>query len=455
MKRTFFAFVALLAAAAGVFVVTLATTLPTARQVTFSVNPRYTVGDPAHAQGLRLVAETQMGGHLHWTTTFTPAASPDCETQFRFSAQSEPVPYQARNTAPQLVIAPYVNIYAPTEDLLQLSALSQSPYRALIRDMASRAPAGGGSYTQTVTLSDYLDFCPISVECYDWPGLGSANYQSVDLSSVFPIPLAPGVEAETTVTVQPDGTISSFSLYAQELPYLTVQVVYFQDAFYVAFPYADLEEDLGQTDITPGLYRLPLVTTQDGITTVDVSQVELVAALDAPAQSMTLIGQGPQLALVTSATRSHSNQLTLWDLSSATKRQQFDLGSTDWCHGLFAAEDHIIYMGSQREVPASPQVLLVWRLGEDGTFIPFLSTTYPDNMPLYGGSSISSLFCGDTLYTLSYPQNGDCTWITVAVFDPQGCRYAADLTLSQHYDSSSTQYPVTLTDLRLEYTPPQ
>lgn len=455
MKRALFAFTALLTATAVVFVVALATILPTTEEVTFSANPQYLVGDPANVQGLQLVAETQMDGQLHWTTTFTPAQSPSCETQFRFSAQSEPVLYTPSTTNPQLTISSFINITVTSGDVFDYKSASYPGYREMVQDVASRAPAQGGSYTETVVLRDYLDFYPISIEISDWALEGYSFYETVDLSSVFHIPISGSETAEITVTVQPDGTISGFSFYAPEMPYVTAKVVYFQDAFYVPFPYDALDIDLDDTAVTPGLYRLPLMRTEDDAGMVDVSAVELVAPMDAPAQAMALTGNGQQLALVTSATDSHPNQLTLIDLATGTQHQRFDLENTNWVMAFYAADDHIVYMGTYRtrQGQLSQTMMKAWRQEENGTFSPFISTTVPDNMPSYGGSSITSILQGNTLYTLSYPRSGDLTFITLSVYDPQGCQYAADLTLSQDQDSYATHHPITLTDLRLEVVP--
>ena len=456
MKRALFAFTALLTTTAVVFVVALATILPTTEKVTFSANPQYLVGDPANVQGLQLVAETQMDGQLHWTTTFTPAEPPSCESQFRFSAQSEPVLYTPSTTDPQLTITSFINITVTSGDVFDYNSTSYPGYRDMVQDVASRAPAQGGSYTETVVLRDYMDFYPISVEISDWALEGYSFYETVDLSSVFPIPIPGNLTAEITVTVQPDGTISGFSFYAPEMPYITAKAVYFQDAFYVPFPYDVMDLDLDDTAVTPGLYRLPLIRTEDDAGMVDVSGVELVAPMDAPAQAMALTGNGQQLALVTSATDSHPNRLTLIDLATGTQRQQFDLDNTNWVMAFYAADDHIVYMGTHRtqQGQLGQSTVEAWRLEEDGTFSPFLSTTVPDNMPSYGGSSITSILRGDTLYTLSHPRSGDLTYITLVVYDPQGCRYAADLTMSQIQDSLATHHPITLTDLRLEFTSP-
>lgn len=455
MKRALFAFTALLSATAVVFVAALATILPTTEEVTFSANPQYLVGDPANVQGLQLVAETQMDGQLHWTTTFTPAEPPSCESQFRFSAQSEPVLYTPSTTDPQLTITSFINITVTSGDVFDYNSTSYPGYRDMVQDVASRAPAQGGSYTETVMLRDYLKFYPISIECYDWHLMGYSSYQTVDLSNVFPIPIAGNETAEITVTVQPDGTISGFSFYSPEMPYITAKAVYFQDAFYVPFPYDVLDIDLDDTAVTPGLYRLPLMRTEDDTGMVDVSGVELVAPMDAPAQAMALTGNGQQLALVTSATDSHPNRLTLIDLATGTQRQQFDLDNTNWVMAFYAADDHIVYMGTHRtqQGQLGESTVEAWRLGEDGTFSRFISTTVPDNMPSYGGSSITSILRGDTLYTLSHPRSGDLAYITLVVYDPQGCLYAADLTMSQIQDSLATHHPITLTDLRLEFVP--
>ena len=456
MKRALFAFTALLTTTAVVFVVALATILPTTEKVTFSANPQYLVGDPANVQGLQLVAETQMDGQLHWTTTFTPAQPPNCESQFRFTSQSEPVFYTPSTTNPQLTITSFINVTVIKGDVFDYNSASYPAYREMVQDVASRAPAQGGSYTETVVLRDYLDFYPISVEISDWALEGYSFYETVDLSSVFPIPIPGNLTAEITVTVQPDGTISGFSFYAPEMPYITAKAVYFQDAFYVPFPYDVMDLDLDDTAVTPGLYRLPLMRTEDDTGMVDVSGVELVAPMDAPAQAMALTGNGQQLALVTSATDSHPNQMTLIDLSTGAQCQKFDLDNTNWMLSFYAADDHIVYMGTHRtqQGQLGESTVEAWRLGEDGTFSRFISTTVPDNMPSYGGSSITSILRGDTLYTLSHPRSGDLAYITLVVYDPQGCLYAADLTMSQIQDSLATHHPITLTDLRLEFTSP-
>lgn len=456
MKRALFFFLSLFLVTAVVFISALVTIVPTAEQVTFTANPLYSTGDPSDAQGLRLVAETTMDGKLNWTTTFTPAQSPSCETTFRFAPQEKSISYQSNSDGPQLSVWGQLNTIYYHGDLMSNDPYTYATYREMIEDVIGRTPTQGGSYTATVNLQDYLQYYPISLECGDWGYSDDSrqnypHYEAIDLSSVFSIPIQAGITAEVSVTVQPDGSISEFSFYAPDMPYCSAKAVYFQDAFYVAFPHASLDLELDDTEVAPGLYRLPLTITNE-TTVVDVANIELVAPMDAPAQTMSLIGEGPQMALVTSANQQHPNQLTILDLTTGTQIQQLDLGDTNQINSFYAADDHITYAGSKKvgqEIVRG--VIMAWRRGEDGTFSPVISTSLPDPSPIYS-RSITSILQGDTLYTLTYAGGGDCSYIFVAVYTPQGCCYSADLTLSQYFDSSDN-HSITLTGLRLECVP--
>lgn len=451
MKRALFTFLALFLTTAVVFVSALVTIVPTAEQVTFTVNPLYSTGDPSDAQGLRLVAETTMDGKLNWTTTFTPAQSPSCETQFHFDPQKDGIPYQPFDDGPQLSVTGFFSTTYYHGDLMSNDPYTYATYREMIEDVIGHTPAQGGSYTATVNLQDYLQYYPISLQWHDWDYGNYPHYEAVDLSSVFSIPIQSGITAEVSVTVQPDGSISSFSFYAPEMPYCSAKAVYFQDAFYVAFPHASLDLELDDTQVAPGLYRLPLTVTNE-TTVVDVANIQLVAPMDTPAQAISLMGEGPQLALVTSANQHHPNQLTTLDLTSGTQIQQLDLGDTNRIESLYTADDHITYVGSKwvgEELVLSK--IMVWHRDEDGALTPVISTGLPDPSPIYS-PSITSILQGDTLYTLTYAGGGACSYIFVAVYTPQGCCYSADLTLSQYFDSSDN-HSITLTDLRLECVP--
>lgn len=453
MKRALFAFFALFLASTVVFVSALVTIPPTAEQVTFTANPLYSTGDPSDAQGLRLVAETTIDGKLNWTTTFTPAQSPSCETQFRLDAQAGGIPYQPVSDGPQLSVTGSVNIVYYHGDLISTDPYTYETYREIIEDVIGDTPTQGGAYTATIDLQDYLQYYPISLQCNDWDFRSdSPHYEAIDLSSVFSIPIETSINAEISVTVQPDGSISEFSLFAPEMPYCSARAVYFQNAFYVAFPHASLDLGLDDTKVTPGLYRLPLTVANDS-TVIDVSNIQLVAPMDTPAQTMSLIGDGPQLALVTSANQNHPNQLTVLDLATGTQIQQLDLEDTNQITSFYTADDHITYVGSKRVGQKIVRdVVMAWSRGEDGTFSPVISTSLPDPSPVYS-PSITSILQGDTLYTLTYAGGGACDYIFVAVYTPQGCCYSADLTLSQYFDSSKTGSSITLTDLRLEQVP--
>lgn len=451
MKRALFSFLTLFLATAVVFVSALVTIVPTAEQVTFTTNPLLSTGAPSSAQGLRLVAETTMDGKLNWTTTFTPAQSPSCESSFHFDAQAKGIPYQPVSDGPELSVTGFYSITYYYGDFISNDPYTYETYREIIEDVVGHTPAQGGCYTATVNLQDYLQYYPISLKCNDWEFTDHPNYKAVDLSSVFSIPIQSGITAEVTVTVQSDGTINEFSFYAPEMPYCSAKPVYFNDAFYVAFPHASLDLDLDDTQVAPGLYRLPLTSVNDSIV-IDVSNIQLVAPMDTPAQTTSLIGEGPQMALVTSANQHHPNQLTVLDLTLGTQVQQFDLGDTNQIVSFHAADDHITYAGSKRVGQEIVQdVIMAWRRDEDGTFSPVISTSPPDSSPIYS-PSITSILQGDTLYTLNYAGGRACNYIFVAVYPPQGCCYSADLTLSQYFDSSDS-HSIALTDLRLEAVP--
>ena len=184
MRKSLAAFGLVFALLAGFFGYTAAETLDAQDAVSFTVERQ--LGDSAAAQGVQLNLSTALGWDMVWDTTLTLGDSLRCHTDFRYDPGNISW-YSEQTVTPTLTVPGSSNsVY------LQGDELSRNPaalaYQSVIQDVASRAPSKG-SYSETVVLSDYLDYYPVILSDIPLPDSYSSGWEAWDLTQAFHIPV--------------------------------------------------------------------------------------------------------------------------------------------------------------------------------------------------------------------------------------------------------------------------
>lgn len=341
MKRTFLALCLVLALVVGGVGAAAHTLWDQAGAVAFSAQTRQ--GDPAAAQGLAATQQAlcRPGYHtlgratanLQWDLTFDlgdPAAS-----RAAFSTPGEAAP-EANLDAGVRVSFPHQGEmlfagYGISAEALAQGAGDESIDPRLVPlclDVASRTPAGG-SHTETVDPSQYLDAYPLQVDL-DLADVTPLPQSSADLGAVeqaaqaqnpaaqeafqafFSFPFAPDTRWEVTVTKGDSGWpnpdwISQITIRPTGPdPVMEVLSAPGKDAVYFAFTPAlgsgGQLADFSQVPGGYGIYRLALSGNQGGDFQAQLDSLELVYPLDPQGggvTGLTLSPDGSTLFLVT------------------------------------------------------------------------------------------------------------------------------------------------------------
>lgn len=442
MKKAFFTFTCLFTLLSVVFLATVASTGLEHTGNSFEV--QNAVGDPAAAQNVQVSMTTVMSQQLHWNTTLTLGAQPKVDTNFRFTPEKE-IPNTAYNHTQLAISTGTASVWY--EDILsywKTDRPDRSPYEAVILDVCSRAPANGMPYTETVTLSDYLDFYPVYLDhsCSDL----TCWYVPVDLSAVLSIPIPDDLTAEVTVTKELDGSVFQYSLSCPETPYTWTDAVWFDGAYYVTIP-ADHLASLGEEDsATPGVYRIPLITGADGSQTVDMDHITLKFPFQSPVESIHLVQAGSKFLLVSPPTQDAPGQVTVVDTNTWELLQQFPLEASAE-YSLNVEDDHLVYLSTQD----NKTHITAWTVDYAGMYVPAISAPIPDSISNFPFCTVS-LYQNGHLYTICNAWSSGISSFDVGVFDHSGLLYYATYIPNQSRDTLQTAFPLWLTEYPLGLT---
>ena len=365
MKRTFLALCLVLALVLGGVGAAAHTLWDQAGAVAFSAQTRQ--GDPAAAQGLAATQQAlcRPGYHtlgratanLQWDLTFDlgdPAAS-----RAAFSTPGEAAP-EANLDAGVRVSFPHQGEmlfagYGISAEALAQGAGDESIDPRLVPlclDVASRTPAGG-SHTETVDPSQYLDAYPLLVDL-DLADVTPLPQSSADIEAIaqaaqaqnpaareafqafFSFPFASDTRWEVTVTKadsdapHPDW-ISQITIHPVGAdPVMTVLSAPGKDAVYFAFTPAlrtgGQLADFSQVPGGYGIYRMALSQNQAGDCQAQLDSLALVYPLDPQEGSitgLTLSPDGSTLFLVTC--QGGESTCAVLDTAAMTCRQTFPL----------------------------------------------------------------------------------------------------------------------------------
>ena len=435
MKKAFLTYTSLFALSAVVFIATVVSTGLEHTGNSFEIqNP---VGDPAAAQNVQVSMSTVMSQQLHWDTTLTLGPQPHVDTHFRLTPEKETE--IAEYDSSYLEVSTSHSILYSSQEILSLwqtDRPDRSPYEAVILDVCSRAPASGMPYTETVTLSDYLDFYPV----YLWHSCSdpTCSYVSVDLSAVLSIPIPDDTTAEVTVTKELDGSVFLYSLYSPEIPNIQEEAVWFEDAYYVTIP-AEYQALLGgEGSAMPGVYRLPLTTGANGVQSVDVEHITLEFPSSSPLQHIYLVQGGSKFLLDTPPGSDAPGQIQVVDAHTWDLVQQIPLESTS-TYRIHVEDDHLVCLTGQN----GQLDLTTWTLEEDHLYHPTISASIPRQNPEDFFFTVTRVNQG-RLYAICNAWSSGITSFDVGVFDHSGLLYYATCVPNQSRDTWGTNNPLWL-----------
>lgn len=123
--------------------------------------------------------------------------------------------------------------------------LSSSPaalaYQAVIQDVASRAPAGEGTHSETVNLKQYLDYYPVFLSDVPLPEPYDNSWEDWDLTQALRLPVGEADVVQVDVEKAPDGTIRSVSIFAPQGPSFINESILCNGRYYIRFTLTDTE----------------------------------------------------------------------------------------------------------------------------------------------------------------------------------------------------------------------
>ena len=473
MKRTFLALCLVLALVLGGVGAAAHTLWDQAGAVAFSAQTRQ--GDPAAAQGLAATQQAlcRPGYHtlgratanLQWDLTFDlgdPAAS-----RAAFSTPGEAAP-EANLDAGVRVSFPHQGEmlfagYGISAEALAQGAGDESIDPRLVPlclDVASRTPAGG-SHTETVDPSQYLEAYPLQVDLdladvtplpQSYADLGAADPAAqarnqaaqTAFQAFFSFPFAPDTRWEVTVTKGDSGWpnpdwISQITIRPTGPdPVMEVLSAPGKDAVYFAFT-PTLREggrlaDFSQVPGGYGIYRLALSGNQGGDFQAQLDSLELVYPLDPQGggvTGLTLSPDGSTLFLVTC--QGGESTCAVLDTAEGTCRQTFPLPAAA-CYPLDRAsglEDGALPPDRQQTTSyLLPGEGCLLALGAEGLacYLPDEAGRYqlrwqaPTDQGFTGpnGAALRAAWNGEKLALARYDPDAPTTGLVLRVYDGAG-----------------------------------
>ena len=246
MRKPLAAFCLVFALLAGFFGYTVVEALDAQDAVSFTVEQQ--LGDPAAAQGFQLNIPTFQNYDMAWDTTLTLGSTPTWSTDYRYDPGNISW-YTPQESSPMLSIAVGdTSMFYISGDDWSTNVIGQA-YREIIEDVSTRAPAKG-SYSETVVLSDYLDYYPVILSDIPLPDSYSSGWETWDLTQALRIPVGQGDTIQVDLELDQNFVISSIYLSTPQAPSLYSEAILSNGYYYVLFSPEQQDfglEFLGQT----------------------------------------------------------------------------------------------------------------------------------------------------------------------------------------------------------------
>ncbi|WP_139132101.1 hypothetical protein [Fusibacter sp. 3D3] len=177
-------------------------------------------GDKSAATGITIESLTHYANHLFWETQFTTEDPLELTTAFTFSQARKNA---ERTSPPQMMLSSNID-FGMSGNGLDLEA-EQSLALKPAADVATRTP-NGEMRTETVLLSDYYAFYPLSMDVDTPNGFDNKTHTAHIVTNYFQIPVPKRHMLDVSVTKSSTGQLTtidtqsisgSISLYAESL----------------------------------------------------------------------------------------------------------------------------------------------------------------------------------------------------------------------------------------------
>ena len=270
------------------------------------VSERVLYGDQTAAWGAVVTNRTQCDGHLFWDTSYTVGDGLQVEAGARFTQQRTSTHGRPDASA---------DVYCSTNFGMSGTNVldgenEQGVAIAPAYDVATRTQPGT-TRTETVRLSDYYEYYPLTLDLYI-PGSswGLTEQALADFAEHFHIPVPPSHRVEVSVTKNAEGQVENVecnTVEGEQAFYARTEVT--ETGIYLAFDGQGLPADLA------GVHRIPFI--QEG--TVGRVQAEAICQVWAP--------DGESRVLGLSASRDGSRLLVAAQAGGRTELAVLDMES--------------------------------------------------------------------------------------------------------------------------------
>lgn len=441
MRKPLAAFCLVFALLAGFFGYTVVEALDAQDAVSFTVEQQ--LGDPAAAQGVQLNLSTALGWDMVWDTTLTLGDSLRCHTDFRYDPGNISW-YSEQTVTPTLTVPGSSNsVY------LQGDELSRNPaalaYQSVIQDVASRAPAGEGTHSETVNLKQYLDYYPVFLTNVPIPEPYDGSWETWDLTQALHLPVGQTDTIMVDVEKDQDGAIISVSLLALQGPSPVNYAILCNNRYYVLFAPEDMEGSLIPEASPAGLYSLPASSGE----TLAAQNVTLCYQSQGMPSSLTLVDGGTHLLLVEELEQGQA-KATLLDAYTYQTIQEIPLRLPDTPYHLLVRDHYLALITTATQDYYAPlSRATVWARNRFGLFDQVIDCDLTETQ--FESTDFPITYFDQDRLILAYYQASSKTGfnpdpsVYVVVCTPEGLAYAAHLVHSQSAAGLQPYTDLTLT----------
>lgn len=453
MRKSLIVFAVLAALSVGLF----AAAVPAlnGRETAVEITEERHCGDPAAAEGLRLGVKTNMEGYLHWDTDVELGPELSWTTDFRFTPSRT---YEQRQSEPYLNLYDLSGVGSSTsyEGSINFDDWDDDPFGPIMADVASRAPRGQEDYTETVRLSDYMDYFPFGVDYFFEDG-ENIWYSEQDgpwpeASEFLHVPVGDAT-ATVRISKNDNGGVYSTSWESTANSNLNSTSVCLSDGAYLAiwggWDDNGVVQPLPEGAAETGVYDLPIGEGEPdeyGIIRawVDHDHVELVWQ---PENGIctglwALDGGEKLLAQVSTET---GEEMAVVDTKTMEVEQTFplDYDRDSWTQ-LYVEEDHVVTLTGRSEEQPDGEYKLVrqwveaWYRGQDGKYE---KTASCDILPadIEWNYDVTTWCDGERVVLAALADSYLNPSMDVVVCDGAGLQYAARINHSQSWDTNVQQ----------------
>ena len=444
MRKSLAAFGLVFALLAGFFGYTVVEALDAQDAVSFTVERQ--LGDPAAAQGFQLNIPTFQNYNMAWDTTLTLGSTPTWSTDYRYDPGNISW-YTPQDSSPMLSVAVGdTSMFYISGDDWSTDVIGQA-YREIIEDVSSRAPSKG-SYSETVVLSDYLEYYPVILSDIPLPDSYSSGWEAWDLTQAFHIPVGQGDTIQVDLELDRDYVISSIYLSTPQAPSLFSEAILSNGYYYVLFNPEQLDGTPVAGASPCGLYRIPA----SGGQALAVQNCTLCYQTSGLPQRLAVADGGYHLLLLENLAENNYKLLSL-DTLSYQPVQEIPVQPPDENHTFIIQDSYLGVLSLSDDYPVPlVQSLELWARNDIGLYVPVLNCDLTQaQFPL--GRSFKTYYDGERLVMASYIQTSPTGYmvtpsVSVAVCNSDGLAYSACFIHSQSITGS-----VLVPDDRLTLTP--